>query len=168
MGWGSSWPAEFYDGEKMDEKCEHTGSKAQARQSHSRRRTQSETSPAPATFASCAWSVQQRRKDLPSLAATIQTGCRTGKTREGHKKFHEGKTSKRQATQVRKREGLKQSCTYNVFADALNVVLELRGDGDDGGVLCAGSPDEVQDLVVLLAGLGLPHQINLVLEDDDG
>lgn len=28
--------------------------------------------------------------------------------------------------------------------------------------------DEVEDLFVLLAGLGLAHQVNLVLEDNDG
>lgn len=55
----------------------------------------------------------------------------------------------------------------NGIEDGINVELELSRDGNDGRLASYGTPDELEDrLVVLLSSL-LPHEINLVLENDD-
>ena len=54
-----------------------------------------------------------------------------------------------------------------MLVDGIDVVLELGGDGDDGGAVGDGTADELQDGLVVLQGTILPHQIDLVLQDDD-
>ena len=54
-----------------------------------------------------------------------------------------------------------------VFVDGIDVVLELCGDGDDGRAICDRSPDEFQDRLVVLFGAFFPHQVDLVLQNDD-
>lgn len=49
----------------------------------------------------------------------------------------------------------------------LYVVLQLRGNRNDGGPLRHGPLHELDDLLVLLLGLSLLHQVDLVLQNDD-
>ena len=51
--------------------------------------------------------------------------------------------------------------------DHLDVVLELGGDGDDGGALGHHALDKLEDLLVLLLGRLLLDQVDLVLEDEN-
>ena len=54
--------------------------------------------------------------------------------------------------------------TLDVLTNAhLDVVLELRRDGDDGGALRHCALDEAEDLLVLLLGLRLLDDVDLVL-----
>ena len=54
-----------------------------------------------------------------------------------------------------------------VLVDSINVELELGGDGNDGLAIGNGSSDELQDRLVMRRSAVFPHQIDLVLEDDD-
>lgn len=55
----------------------------------------------------------------------------------------------------------------DVLVDGIDVVLELGGDGDDGGAVGHGTPDELQYRLVVLQSGVFPHQVDLVLQDDD-
>eukprot|EP00982_Pelagococcus_subviridis_P009373 30919-Pelagococcus_subviridis.AAC.7 len=55
----------------------------------------------------------------------------------------------------------------DVLAHDVDVVLELRGDGDDGRAVRDGALDEFTDGVVLVRRRVLLHQVDLVLKDDD-
>lgn len=55
----------------------------------------------------------------------------------------------------------------NGLVDSINVELELSGDGDDGRLSGNGTTNELEDRLVVLLGSLFPHQINLVLQDDD-
>ena len=55
----------------------------------------------------------------------------------------------------------------DILAHNFDIVLQLRGDGDDGGALGHCALDELEDLLVLLAGLLLLDQVDLVLKDED-
>lgn len=54
-----------------------------------------------------------------------------------------------------------------VLVDGVNVELELGGDGDDGRAVGDGSTDELEDRLVVSSSAVFPHQIDLVLENDD-
>mmetsp|Transcript_22709 Transcript_22709/g.45907 ORF Transcript_22709/g.45907 Transcript_22709/m.45907 type:complete len:498 (+) Transcript_22709:283-1776(+) len=55
----------------------------------------------------------------------------------------------------------------HVLGDDVDVVAELGGDGDDGGLLGDSALDERFDGLVLLQRRLLLHQVDLVLENDD-
>ncbi|OSS54826.1 hypothetical protein B5807_01369 [Epicoccum nigrum] len=54
-----------------------------------------------------------------------------------------------------------------LLADGVDVELELGGDGDDGRAVGDGSADELEDGLVVGGGAVFPHQVDLVLQDDD-
>lgn len=54
-----------------------------------------------------------------------------------------------------------------LLADGVDVELELGGDGDDGRAVGDGAADELEDGVVVGGGAVFPHQVDLVLQDDD-
>ncbi len=53
----------------------------------------------------------------------------------------------------------------DVLADAIHVVFELRGNGEDWRVFGNSAIDELEDLFVLFLGLRLLHQVDFVLEN---
>lgn len=55
----------------------------------------------------------------------------------------------------------------DVLDDDVNVVLEDRGDGNDGRLIGHSASDELANLVVLLQCLVLLDEVHLVLKDDD-
>ena len=54
-----------------------------------------------------------------------------------------------------------------VFVDRINVELELCRDWNDGATICNRSLDELEDRVVMLRSCLLPHQVDLVLKNDN-
>src|SRR5690606_12210918 len=55
----------------------------------------------------------------------------------------------------------------NLLIDGANIVLELRGNGDDGAAVGHGTTDELDDELVVLHVRSLLHQIHLFLQNDD-
>lgn len=54
-----------------------------------------------------------------------------------------------------------------VLVDGVDVELQLGGDGDDGRAVSNCAADEFEDRLVVRRSTVFPHQIDLVLEDDD-
>jgi hypothetical protein len=54
-----------------------------------------------------------------------------------------------------------------LLADGVDVELQLSRDGNDGRAVGDGSANELEDRLVVRRGAVFPHQVDLVLEDDD-
>lgn len=55
----------------------------------------------------------------------------------------------------------------DVLIDGIDVVLQLRRDGDDGRLASDGRVDKLADLLHLLPGCLLSDEVDLVLKNDD-
>ena len=53
------------------------------------------------------------------------------------------------------------------LANGIDVVLQLGGDRNDRGILSDSASDELENGLVVLQGIVLPHQVDLVLQNDD-
>ena len=56
---------------------------------------------------------------------------------------------------------------HDVFADRINIVLELSRDGNHRCSFCNGALNEGCDSLMLVGCYALADQVNLVLQDDD-
>ena len=71
-------------------------------------------------------------------------------------------------TAVKSRSGVGMCETiYHIFVDGVDVLLELCGDGGNREAIGHGAPNEFQNRLIVLQCTILPHQIDLVLEDDN-
>lgn len=57
--------------------------------------------------------------------------------------------------------------SYKVFVHRIDVVFQLGRNGDDGGAVGDGTADKLEDGLVVLERVVLPHQIDLVLQNNN-